>query len=277
MKIAILSGKGGTGKTTVACNLAFNIGGSYLIDTDVEEPNAHLFLKPIVEEKKNVLVSVPKVIDELCDNCGRCSSFCKFSAIFKGKNKPIIFEESCHSCEGCKIVCPKEAIYYDKKSIGVIRKGKSKGIISLDGTLKIGEKSGVKIIKDLKELTKDEELLFIDCPPGASCSTVNSVEGVDYAVVVTEPTPFGLSDMKVVLEMLENMKIPHGVVINKATLGNDEVELFLKENGIKIVGKVPFDEKIAKLYSEGVIFSEDLKGYRDVFKDIFEKIKEEVL
>lgn len=277
MKIAILSGKGGTGKTTVACNLAFNVNNSTLIDTDVEEPNVHLFFKPLIISKKDVLVSVPKIMENLCNNCGKCSDFCKFTAIFKGKNRPIIFEEACHSCEGCKIVCPQKAIDYSQRTIGNIKIGNYKNIKILNGTLKIGEKSGVKIIKSLREITDKEQILLIDCPPGASCSTVNSIEGVDYAIVVTEPTPFGLSDMKIVLDMLENMKIPYGVIINKSSLGNNEVENFMKEKNISIIGKIPFDEKISKIYSEGNVFSEKLKEYRGIFKNIFEKIMEEIL
>lgn len=277
MRIAILSGKGGTGKTTVATNLFYNIPKSSLIDTDVEEPNSHLFLQQKFEDEKDILVSFPKIEKELCNNCGRCSEFCRFSAIFKGKNSPIVFEESCHSCEGCSIVCPTNAIHYDKKSIGTIRKCIENDRLILDGILKIGEKSGVKIIKDLKEMTKNENILFIDCPPGASCSTVNSVEGVDYAIVVTEPTPFGLSDMKVVLVMLENMGIPYGVVINKSSLGNKEVEKFLLKNRIKILGAIPFDKEIAKLYAEGVIFSKTLTKYKAIFEGIFNNVMEEIL
>lgn len=273
MKIAILSGKGGTGKTTVSGNLAFNIKGSSIIDTDVEEPNQHIFLKPEIDKKISVCTEYPIVDNEKCSLCGKCGDICKYSAILVGRKQVVIFDESCHDCGGCKIVCPENAITYKKREIGKIYEGHSKDISIKYGKLNIGELSGVKIINKLKEISKEEELLFIDCPPGTSCSTVNAVEDADFTIIVVEPTPFGVSDMKMVVEMLNDMNKKFAVVINKAGLGDGEIYEYCKEKDIKIIGEIPFDTEVAKLYAEGKIASNILDKYKEKFIDIFEQVK----
>jgi len=273
MKIAILSGKGGTGKTTVSTNL-FSINKNIkLIDADVEEPNASIFLKPDILEDEKVFVEHPVVDSEKCILCGKCGELCKFNAIIPAKNTVLVFKESCHACGGCELVCKVGAIKYQKREIGKIIKGKTIFDNYMEyGLLNVGELSGVKIIEKLKLNAEKEDLVIIDSPPGTSCSTVAAVEGVDYAVLVTEPTPFGLSDMKMVVEMLREMKIPFGVFINKAGLGDNGVYEYCKEENLKIIGEIPFDKNIATYYSKGQVFCQYMPQYKEVFKNLLETI-----
>lgn len=273
MLITVLSGKGGTGKTTVSTNLSLLDKGAVLVDTDVEEPNAYIFLKPQISSKVPVTLGYPVVDMDKCDLCGKCGDFCQFNAILPAKNKVLVFKDSCHHCTGCSLVCPKNAISYGEREIGFIYNGKS--IFDtrvIYGLLNINELSGVRIIENIKEIINNEKLVIIDAPPGTSCSTVAAVENTDYAIIVSEPTPFGVSDMKMVVEMLRNMKIPFSVVVNKAGLGDNEIYEYCKQENIDIIGEIPFDKRIAKLYSNGKIFSSELEEYKNIFTDIFEKI-----
>lgn len=273
MKISILSGKGGTGKTTITANLALSIKKCTVIDTDVEEPNLHLFFKLKNKDILSVCTKVPTINESLCILCGKCSEFCKYSSIFNTTKKILVFEESCHSCLGCKIVCKTGALQFKDREIGKIVKSKYNNLNILYGELNIGELSGVKIINQLKEEVKNEKLVLIDCPPGTSCSTVAAVEETDFSIVVAEPTPFGVSDLKMVVEMLKKMKRKFGVVINKAGLGNDEIYEYLKVNKIEILEEIPFNEEIAKVYSKGQIFLGNCGIYSQKFKTIYEKIE----
>lgn len=273
MKIAVLSGKGGTGKTTVSTNLSAIDKNIVLIDADVEEPNASIFLKPIVSEEEKVFVEYPVVDSEKCILCGKCGELCKFNAIIPAKNIVLVFKESCHACGGCELVCPTGAINYEKREIGKIIKGKTIFDSYMEyGLLNVGELSGVKIIKTLKDNTQNKDLIIIDSPPGTSCATVAAVEDSDFAIVVTEPTPFGVSDMKMVVEMLREMKIPFGVFVNKADLGNMEVYEYCREEEIEILGEIPFDKDIATYYSKGQIFSQYLPHYKEVFENLLKEI-----
>jgi MinD superfamily P-loop ATPase len=274
MKIVVLSGKGGTGKTTISTNLAINTKHAILIDTDVEEPNSHIFLKPKIEDTIPVMKSHPKVDLDKCIFCEKCGEFCRYNSILPAKNQVLIFKETCHDCGGCELVCPTDAIKYEKREIGNIHSGTSRyGVKMKYGDLNVGEVSGVKIIEQLKESVKDEELVIIDSPPGTSCSTVAAVEGADYAIIVSEPTPFGVSDMKMVVEMLRNMNIPFGLIVNKAGLGDNEIYEYCHEENIEILQQIPFDREIAKLYAAGRILSHEIESYREKFKIILKKIK----
>ncbi|WP_028857060.1 ATP-binding protein [Psychrilyobacter atlanticus] len=277
MKIAVLSGKGGTGKTTVTSNFAVNIKNSISIDSDVEEPNLHIFMDMKKPAFKPVYTLYPSIDENLCNLCGRCGEFCNYHAIIPAKNQVIVFSESCHDCGGCKLVCPNGAITYKKREIGQIFSGRSKYDTELHyGLLNIGEMSGVKIIDQLKQSTdSDENIIFIDSPPGTSCATVAAVEDADYAVIVSEPTPFGVSDMKMVVEMLRQMKIPFGLIINKAGLGDEEIYHYCRDENIEILGEIPFDKRIAELYAHGKIFSISLPEYKNLFTDIYKNIIEE--
>jgi len=274
MKIAVLSGKGGTGKTTVTSNFAISVKNSISFDSDVEEPNLHIFMDMKNPTSEPVYTSFPTVDKELCTLCGKCGDFCNYNAIIPAKNQVVVFKEICHDCGGCKLVCPTGAITYEKREIGKIFKGKTKYDTVLHyGLLNVGEMSGVKIIDQLKNYSGlEEKTIFIDSPPGTSCATVAAVEDVDYAIIVSEPTPFGVSDMKMVVEMLREMKVPFGLIINKAGLGDEEIYRYCENEDIEILGEIPFDKKIAELYANGEIFSASLPEYKNFFTDIYKNI-----
>lgn len=272
MKIAVLSGKGGTGKTTVSTSLAF-ISGITILDMDIEAPNTQLFLKGKEFEENQVKSYYPEVDMSKCNLCGECGKFCRFNAIIPAKNRVIVFEESCHDCGGCEIVCKSRAITWKAREIGKIFCGKTYFNSKMEyGKLNIGEMSGVKIIKQMyRENT--EKNLIIDCPPGTSCTTVAAVEKSDYAIVVTELSPFGLSDMKLVVKLLRDLKIPFGIVINKADSKENLVENYCQEEGIEILENIPFDREIAKNYSEGNIIADVLPEYRKSFEKILKRVQ----
>ena len=272
MKIAVLSGKGGTGKTTVSSSLAF-ISKMLLIDTDIEEPNSHIFLKGNIEDIKSVYTRFPEVNMEKCNLCGECGNFCKFNAIIPAKKRVIVFGEACHDCGGCEIVCKNGAISWEKREIGKIYTGKTHfNSINKYGKLNIGEMSGVKIIKEIYKNTEEKDFL-IDCPPGTACTTVSAVEVADFAIIVVEPSPFGLSDMKLVVQLLRDMKIPFGVVINKFDEDENIVKKYCDNEKIEIIGTIPFDRKIAEAYSKGKIIAEALPEYRENFETILKRVK----
>lgn len=276
MKIAVLSGKGGTGKTTVAVNLFHALENSVLIDTDTEEPNSHIFLEGKKLDSRVVTKGYPVIDYDKCNFCGKCGELCNFNAIIPTKKKVIVFDDLCHDCGLCEIACPSNAISYSQKPLGEITTFSFQEKTYLSGKLNIGEVSGVKLIEELKESTDKEETVIIDCPPGVACSTVTSLNGVDYAVIVIEPTPFGLSDMKMVVELLRNEKIPFGVVINKADLGDGAVLEYLQEEGIKLITEIPFQEIYAKLYSEGKLISNYSVTFHNKMDEIIRYISEEV-
>lgn len=272
MKIAVLSGKGGTGKTTVSSSLTF-ISKMLLIDTDIEEPNSHIFLKGGIEDVKSVYTRFPEVNMEKCNLCGECGEFCKFNAIIPAKKRVIVFGEACHDCGGCEIVCKNGAISWEKREIGKIFTGKTHfNSINKYGKLNIGEMSGVKIIKEIYKNTVEKDFL-IDCPPGTACTTVSAVEVADFAIIVVEPSPFGLSDMKLVVQLLRDMKIPFGVVINKFDEDENIVKKYCDDEKIEIIGTIPFDRKIAEAYSKGEIIADALSEYRENFETILKRVK----
>lgn len=272
MKIAVLSGKGGTGKTTVSSSLAF-ISKMLLIDTDIEEPNSHIFLKGGIEDVKSVYTRFPEVNMEKCNLCGECGEFCKFNAIIPAKKRVIVFGEACHDCGGCEIVCKNGAISWEKREIGKIFTGKTYfNSTNKYGKLNIGEMSGVKIIKEIYKNTVEKDFL-IDCPPGTACTTVSAVEVADFAIIVVEPSPFGLSDMKLVVQLLRDMKIPFGVVINKFDEDENIVKKYCDNEKIEIIGTIPFDRKIAEAYSKGEIIADALPEYRENFETILKRVK----
>lgn len=272
MKIAVLSGKGGTGKTTVSSSLAF-ISKMLLIDTDIEEPNSHIFLKGGIEDVKYVYTRFPEVNMEKCNLCGECGEFCKFNAIIPAKKRVIVFGEACHDCGGCEIVCKNGAISWEKREIGKIFTGKTHfNSTNKYGKLNIGEMSGVKIIKEIYKNTVEKDFL-IDCPPGTACTTVSAVEVADFAIIVVEPSPFGLSDMKLVVQLLRDMKIPFGVVINKFDEDENIVKKYCDNEKIEIIGTIPFDRKIAEAYSKGEIIADTLPEYRENFETILKRVK----
>lgn len=273
MKIAVLSGKGGTGKTTLSVNLFSYLKEGTLIDTDTEEPNSHIFLQSITTEKTDVLKNYPVVDYDKCTFCGKCGDHCNFNAIIPTKHKVIVFEDLCHDCGLCSTVCPQNAITYQEKPIGQIYANKinTNNKQFQYGKLNIGEVSGVRIIEQLKKQTSNEETLIIDCPPGVSCSTVAAIEGVDYAIVCAEPTPFGVSDMKMVVELLREEAIPFGVVVNKSGIGNDEIYHYLDNENIELLANIPFTKERAKLYSTANLIVDYDEDFKERIKTIIKK------
>lgn len=290
MNIAVLSGKGGTGKTLLSVNMAAASESATYIDCDVEEPNGYLFFKPeeIVEE--NVSVKIPEVDKELCSGCRKCVDFCKFNALAFIKKAPIVFGDICHSCGGCSLLCPENAITEKDKVIGKIEKGKSQGIDIYTGILNTGEVSGVPIIEKLLEenrksssngelsnnIEENEKLSIIDCPPGSACIVMESIKDADFCVLVAEPTAFGAHNLEMVYELVSLFGKPFGVVLNKCLDGENPSEEFCKEKEIKILGRVPFEKELGELNSNAKIAARESERYNKLFKNILETVKGEV-
>lgn len=274
MIVSIASGKGGTGKTTLAVNAALALGNVQLLDCDVEEPNCHLFLKHEIKESGEVQVKIPEIKKELCNYCGICSRFCRYNALAVSGKIVLFFPELCHSCGGCQLACPQKAITETERSIGVINHCTVEGMEFSYGLLNVGEAQASPVIRELKKHINKNKDVLIDAPPGTSCATISAVEGSDYCILVTEPTPFGLNDLKLAVGMLEGLGIPHGVVINQDGIGDDKVAEYCESKGIQILLRIPHDRRIAELYSNGTPFLNELQEYRLIFQDLFKKIKE---
>ncbi|MCL6591573.1 MAG: ATP-binding protein [Firmicutes bacterium] len=283
MKIAVLSGKGGTGKTTVAASLAFALDACQYIDCDVEEPNGALFLKPALHETYQVKVRVPEVDPVKCNGCGNCARACQFHALAvihaaTGKNIVLTFSEICHHCGACLISCPTGAIHEAERVIGVVEADITGTF--LHGRLNIGEPISIPVIRELKRRMDDHLPVILDCPPGASCSVAQSIEGCDYCILVTEPTPFGLHDLKIAAALVKKMEIPCGVVINKAT--DDQRMIcaraleFCQKNGIELLLAIPFSREIAGNYSKGILPVQDNPEWIHRFQDIYFRVERRV-
>ncbi|MEA2089322.1 MAG: ATP-binding protein [Thermoproteota archaeon] len=276
MILSIASGKGGTGKTTVAVNMALSLENVQLLDCDVEEPNVHILLHPKIHATKPVYILIPKVDEELCDYCGKCADFCEYNAIFVGSQKVLVFPELCHGCGGCSIVCPKNAIAEEKREIGLVKRGDANGVDVVYGELKISEPMAVPIIDEVKKQVKNNKITLIDAPPGTSCPVIASVYKSDYCLLVTEPTPFGLYDLKMTVEVLRKIEVPFGVIVNRAGIGDRKVYEYCKKEKITILLEIPFDRKIAELYSRGVPFVLEMPVWKERFQSLFHEIKERV-
>lgn len=277
MKIAILSGKGGTGKTLLSVNMAAMAKDSTYIDCDVEEPNGHLFFKPEELIKEKVTVKIPLVDMELCNGCRKCVEFCKFNALAYINNRLLVFEDICHSCGGCVLVCPEKALWEKDEIIGEIQKGRWGNVNILSGILNIGVPSGVPIIdRLLNDIPKDGGTVIVDCPPGSACIVMESIKDADYCVLVAEPTLFGVHNLNMVYELVKLFKKPHGVVLNKCVEGENPAEEFCIKNNIKILGKIPFDNKLGTLNSNGLIAVEENQEYKDLFLKLLEEVTKEV-
>jgi len=278
MKIAVLSGKGGTGKTLVSVNLAAVTAPSCYIDCDVEEPNGHLFFKPNHVETKEVSVLLPKVDLLLCDGCRKCVEFCQFNALAYVQSKLMIFDEICHSCGGCILVCPQKALIERKKVIGHIEEGFSEHVFVKSGFLNPGESSGVPVIKILLDSGKkgNFENTFIDCPPGSACIVMESIREADYCVLVAEPTLFGVHNLAMVHELVKLFKKPYGAILNKCLPEANPAEDYCFEQKITILGKIAFNHYLGELNAQGLIISRESEEYRELFLNIWDRIQKEV-
>ena len=278
MRIAVLSGKGGTGKTLVSVNLAAAAKTSTYIDCDVEEPNGHLFLKPEGVQEEEISVQIPKVNNELCNGCRKCVDFCNFNALAYIKDKLIIFDDVCHSCGGCILVCPEKALTEKAKVIGKVQKGVSGEVTVWTGVLNTGEATGIPIIKKLLTANslQADQLTFIDCPPGSACIVMESIKDADYCVLVAEPTLFGVQNLNMVYELVKLFNRPFGVVLNKCLEEENLAEKFCLEKSIKILGRIPFDNELGTLNSNAEIAVNKNEKYRELFSSLLDTVTKEV-
>ena len=275
MIISIASGKGGTGKTTVSTSLALSIDkNAQFLDCDVEEPNARIFLKPNIKETKSVGIPIPKIDANKCNLCGLCAEVCAYNAIAIVNKKVLVFPNLCHGCGGGLLLCPQKAIYETDKEIGIVEIGNCQnGMVFADGKLNIGEIMSPPLIRAVKKNINKDKIMIIDAPPGTTCPVIEAVKGSDFCILVTEPTPFGLNDLKLAVEVLKKINLPFGVIINRADIGDKKVIEYCKNENIAILMKIPFKKEIAKAYSNGIPIIEALPEYKIKFLKLFNTIK----
>ena len=277
MVISVASGKGGTGKTLVATSLALALsskGKVQLLDCDVEEPNAHIFLHPTISQNQPVFLPIPKVDETKCNYCGKCAEVCAYNAIAVVKKKVLVFSELCHGCGACSYLCPESAITEEGKEIGIVERGNSGNIDFIQGKLIIGEIAAPPVIREVKRYIEPTSEVIIDVSPGTSCPVVEAVKGSDFCLLVTEPTPFGLNDLSLAVEVTKKLGIPCGVVINRAEARDDKVEQYCHKQKIPILLKIPLDRKIAELYSKGIPLIEGMPQWRDAFFELFQEVQQ---
>lgn len=276
MIISIASGKGGTGKTTVAVNLALSLpkGTAQVIDCDVEEPNAHLFLNPTLDQVTSVGIPVPRIDESKCTYCGKCAQVCEYHAVAVILKNVLVFDELCHGCGACSYLCPERAIFEVKREIGIVQEGSSNGIPFVNGVLNVGEPMASPLIRKAKEKIQKDKRVILDAPPGTACPVIETVKGSDFCMLVTEPTPFGLNDLELAVGMLEKLRIPKGVVINKADVGDRKVWDYCQSKNIPVLLEIPLDRRIAESYSRGIPIVREHPSSMQGFKDLFEKVEE---
>ncbi|MEN6467634.1 MAG: ATP-binding protein [Smithella sp.] len=273
MKIAIASGKGGTGKTTVSVNLARTMGVPVqLLDCDVEEPNAHLFLKGNKVKEEIVTIPIPQVDEALCNGCGECSKFCEYTAIVTFGTAPLIFPEMCHGCGGCTRVCPTKAISEVGRRIGVVETRRSENIMLISGRLDVGVAMAPPLIRAVKERLQNNMPAVLDAPPGTSCPVIAAIRDADMVLLVTEPTPFGLNDLSLAVDMVRELHIPFGVIVNRMGSGDDRIHAYCAKENIPLLLEIPDDRKIAESYSRGILMVDALPKYRNLFQSLIQKV-----
>ncbi len=275
MIISVASGKGGTGKTTVSTNLAKVMTEEMmLLDCDVEEPNAHLFLDPDFCRSEKIFTEIPDVDQEKCTGCGKCAEVCRFRALTVVGGKVMVFPELCHSCGGCMIVCPEKAIGEGQRELGTVETGKIENVTFIKGTLRVGEVMAPPLIEKVRSFANPEKLVLIDAPPGTSCPVIAAMRNVDFVVLVTEPTPFGLNDLVLAVETVRELGLPFGLVINRAGMGDDAIYEYVRKEEIPILMEIPFDFEIARTYSQGKMIVDEFPELREAFVMLHKKIEE---
>lgn len=278
MKIVIASGKGGTGKTTVSVNLALAGGGRgevQLLDCDVEEPNVHIFLSGVAEDTKEVNILLPEIIEARCtagEGCRECADFCEFNAITCMGKTPSIAADLCHGCGGCRRACPKKAIREVPHRIGIVETLRRGSMTIVQGKMDIGMSMASIVINGVKEEIKKDGLAIIDAPPGTSCPVVSTMRDADFVVLVTEPTPFGLNDLRLAVALARELKRPFGVVVNRAAESYGIVEDYCAEEGIEVLARIPEDRRIAENYAKGAAMLEALPEYLPMFETLLANI-----
>ena len=276
MVISVASGKGGTGKTTIAVNLALALPNTQYLDCDVEEPNGHIFLKPDIKKRVSVTLPYPRVNYDRCDLCGDCAEICEYGAIAVVKNQVLIFDDLCHSCGACVMLCPQKAFYEVPQEIGIIEIGEGKSVSFGHGVLKLGSTRAHPLVEEVKKYGDTSKTVIIDAPPGTSCPVVEAVRNTDYCLLVTEPTPFGLNDLKLAVEMTREIGVSSGIIINRSD-GNDRLIVdYAAEEGLPILLRIPMERKIAEAYSKGISLVDWDEKYRKIFENLFANIEERV-
>ncbi len=275
MLVTIASGKGGTGKTTVAVNLAVAAAAGSdvtLFDCDAEDPDCHVFLKPGDVTVEPFAVEVPAFARELCDFCGRCGEICRFNAIAAMKKDVVVFPELCHSCGGCWEVCLRGALKPAPRVIGEIRRGSARGVKFVEGRLVVGERTPVPIIREVKRPAPAEGLVVADAPPGTACPMVAAARGSDFVLLVTEPTPFGLYDLKLAVAVVRALGVPCGILVNRAGEGEEELRAYCASEGLEILGTLPDDRRVAEVYAGAGLIVDELPEYRGTFEELLAQL-----
>jgi MinD superfamily P-loop ATPase len=280
IRIAVASGKGGTGKTTVATSLALALDGTQItfLDCDVEAPNAHLYIQPDIDYREKVGLLIPEIDEAVCTFCGKCAEVCQFHAIAVIGKKTLVFPELCHGCGSCTLICPENAIQEKLDVMGVLERGRTpSGMDFARGLMDVGEPMAVPIIRQLKKLTDDangsREIMIVDVPPGTSCPVVESIRGADYLLLVTEPTPFGLHDLRLAVQLARELDIPAGVIVNRDGIGNHDVDDFCRDAEIPILMRIPMDRRIAEALAQGQPLIDALPEYAQKFRDLYDRIQ----
>ncbi len=277
MIISVASGKGGTGKTLVATSLALSLKDTesvQLLDCDVEEPNDHVFVKPVITGSEPVHMLVPTVAEDKCTYCGKCAQVCAYKAIAVIADHVLIFPELCHSCGACSYLCPEKAITEEGREMGILELGQSDGLSFVHGILNVGEAMAPPVIRKVKEHASNDGTVIIDVPPGTSCPVVEAIKGSDFCLLVTEPTPFGLNDLVLAVETVRELDIPCGVVLNRVGVGDFKTEEYCAKENIPILLTIPLDTEIARLYSRGVPLVKGLPQWKESFLGLFDRVKE---